>query len=170
MPDSHAPPDTSGIVLRAPLPGDLGWVVSRHGALYAQEYDWDVRFEGLVAGIVARYVEQLDPARERCWIAECDGERLGSAFVVRGDEPSVAKLRLVLVEPAARGRGLGRRLVREAMAFAREAGYRRMVLWTHDVLVAARAIYASEGFALRTSEPYEAFGHRLVNEVWERSL
>ena len=150
-------------------PGDLGWMVERHGTLYAREYGWDFDMEALVARVVADFAERHDPARERGWIAEVDGERAGSVFVVRQSE-TVAKLRLLILRPEARGLGLGGRLTDACIAFAREAGYRKLVLWTQSNLVAARAIYASRGFVLKKSEPNEAFGQQLVSETWELKL
>lgn len=161
--------DGRKIALRSHRPGDIGWVVSRHGALYAAEYGWDVRFEALVAEIAAKFIHQLDPARERCWIAEAAGEPLGCVFVVR-QTSTTAKLRLLLVEPRARGSGLGRRLVRECIAFARDKGYRKLVLWTQANLTAARAIYKAEGFVLVSTEKHNSFGARLTGEYWELKL
>jgi N-acetylglutamate synthase-like GNAT family acetyltransferase len=158
-----------GYVLREPRAGDLGWVVQRHGALYAEEYGWNAEFEGLVAGIVGKYVEHLDPTRERCWIAERDGENVGCVFVVR-QSASVAKLRLLLVEPNARGLGIGKRLVDECIAFSRAAGYRRLRLWTNSVLRAARHIYESSGFELIEENAHHSFGKDLVGETWELKL
>lgn len=157
------------VLLRAHRPGDLGWVVQAHGELYAREYGWGERFEALVAEIVAGFVADFDARRSRCWIAELDGERVGSVFVVPASK-TVAKLRLLLVDPRARGRGLGRRLVEESIEFARAQGYRRLVLWTQSNLVAARAIYRACGFELRKSEPHAAFGVKLSGEYWEKRL
>lgn len=154
------------IVLRPPQPGDFGWVVQRNGAIYAQDYGWDATYEALVARIVADYVENHDPKREAAWIAELDGERVGCVFCVRGSDEHTAKLRLLIVEPSARGHGLGKRLVAECVAFAKAHGYQAMELWTNSVLTAARAIYAKAGFELVASEPHHSFGHDLVGETW----
>ena len=155
--------------LRGPRPGDMGRVVALHGELYAREFGYDTRFEALVAGIAAGFVNDFDPRRERCWIAESNGEVVGSVFLVR-QSATVAKLRLLIIDPQARGQGLGRRLTRACIAFAREKGYRKIVLWTQSHLAAARAIYKAEGFALKSSQKHSSFGKRLVAETWELPL
>ncbi|MET8975610.1 GNAT family N-acetyltransferase [Streptomyces sp. NPDC004539] len=148
-------------------PGDLGWVVMAHGELYTREFGWDVSFEGFVARIVADYAED---SRERAaWIAEVDGERAGCVFCVRADDRT-AKLRLLLVDPRARGLGLGARLVGECLAYARDAGYAAITLWTNDILDSARHIYRKQGFELVAEEPHHSFGHDLVGQTWERRL
>jgi DNA-binding MarR family transcriptional regulator/GNAT superfamily N-acetyltransferase len=157
------------ITLRSHRPGDMGWVIHAHGRLYYEEYGWDERFEALVAGIAARFIQDLKKDRERCWIAEMDGEPVGSVFVVQ-ESSTVAKLRLLIVEPRARGKGLGRRLVGECIAFARAKGYRKLVLWTQANLAAARHIYGSAGFRRVKRQRHREFGVPLVGEYWELAL
>jgi DNA-binding MarR family transcriptional regulator/GNAT superfamily N-acetyltransferase len=156
-------------ILRPHQPGDLGWIVHRHGAVYAEEFGWDESFEALVAEVAAEFLKRFDAKRERCWIAEQEGEIVGSVLLVKARD-EVAKLRLLLVEKKARGLGIGERLIAECLRFARRAGYRRITLWTNDVLVSARRLYERAGFHLVRSEPHHSFGHDLVGETWEREL
>lgn len=160
---------TPGYILRDPQPGDMGWVIHRQGALYAQEYGWSTEFEALVAEIIVKYMRDYDPASDRCWIAEKDGKIVGSVFLVRHDA-TTAKLRLLYVEPSARGLGIGHRLVEECMRHARLQGYTRMVLWTNAGLDAARHIYEKAGFALIEEEQHHSFGKDLTGQTWARDL
>jgi DNA-binding MarR family transcriptional regulator/GNAT superfamily N-acetyltransferase len=164
-----APKSIPAIVLRPHEPGDMGWITSANAAIYAKEYGWDLSYEALVARITADFIDNFDAKRERCWIAELDGERVGSVFVVRKSD-EIAKLRLLILDPRARGLGLGRRLVEECLRFATSAGYSSMTLWTQSILTAARAIYSQTGFRLVAEEPHHSFGVDLIGETWEREL
>jgi DNA-binding MarR family transcriptional regulator/GNAT superfamily N-acetyltransferase len=159
----------AGFLLRSHRPGDIGWIVSRHGALYAQEYGWDISFEALAAEICAQFIRSYDPSREHCWIAEIGGEPAGSVFLVKASD-EVAKLRLLLVEKNARGLGLGRALTEQCIRFARQAGYTSITLWTQSILVAARGIYQRAGFRRIKEENHHSFGVDLVGETWELKL
>jgi DNA-binding MarR family transcriptional regulator/GNAT superfamily N-acetyltransferase len=166
---SSEPKAESDIVIRQPRPGDLGWVVARHAELYAREYGWAENFEGLCAQIVADFASKYDAKCERCWIAEMDGQNVGSVFLVK-DSDKVARLRLLLVDPAARGRGLGTRLTNECIRFARQCRYQSITLWTHKVLATARHVYERAGFRLTSSESRRSFGQNVVSEHWDLVL
>lgn len=159
----------ASVVLRSHRVGDMGWVISRQGAAYAADYNWDISYEALVAEICAQFIRNYDPAREHCWIAEVGGEPVGSIFLVKATD-EIAKLRLLQVEKKARGLGVGRALVEQCIQGARERGYKRMTLWTQSILVAARGIYQSAGFEMVATKPHHSFGHDLVGETWERDL
>ncbi|QYO65993.1 helix-turn-helix domain-containing GNAT family N-acetyltransferase [Leptolyngbya sp. 7M] len=161
--------EINSYLIRQPQAGDYGWVIQFNGELYKKEYGWDETYEGLVAEIVADFIKNFDPVRERCWIAEKNGENVGSVFLVKRDQET-AKLRLLIVDPKARGLGIGRRLVNECTRFARSAGYKKITLWTQSTLLAARHIYTKEGYKLINSEPHNSFGHDLVAETWELDL
>ena len=158
------------VIRRADRPGDLGWVVMAHGEVYYEQFGWNTDFEALVARIVADYATGHDPGREAAWIAEVGGERAGCVFLVAGDDPAVARLRILLVTPAARGLGAGARLVGECVRFAAAAGYATVTLWTNDVLTSARRIYQAFGFALVDEQPHRSFGHDLVGQTWTLDL
>ena len=166
---SDAPRAPPALVLRRPEPGDIGWIIHRQGRLYAEEYGWDETYEGLVAEILAAFIKNFDATRERAWIAEMDGAVVGSVFLVRQDD-AVAKLRLLYVEPEARGLSVGSRLVDEVIAFARLKGYATLTLWTNDVLAAARRIYEAAGFRLVSQGRHRSFGRDLVGQTWELTL
>src|SRR5262245_18956025 len=167
----RTPDEEASYMLRHPRPGDMGWMLERHGALYFAEYGWDERFETIVADVIARFMRDHDPARERAWIAERDGERVGCVMLTRHpDDHEVAKLRLLLVDPKARGLGLGARLVAECTAFARAAGYRKVTLWTNSVLHSARRLYIAAGYRLVEQVPHALFGEGLIGETWELVL
>jgi DNA-binding MarR family transcriptional regulator/ribosomal protein S18 acetylase RimI-like enzyme len=165
-----APASPHAPILRPPKHGDFGWIVSAHAEIYAKEYDWGDPFEGLCAQIVADFVNHYDPARERCWIAELNSEPVGSVMLVKDDEPDTARIRLLIVDPKARGLGLGNKLTQECISFARQAGYRKITLWTHSVLTAARHCYEKAGFTLTSSEKRHTWGQDVVAEYWDLTL
>ena len=176
-PGPAAAPPTGAVTLRPHRAGDIGWVISRHGAIYAHEYGWNLEFEGLVAQIAGQFLLRFDGAREACWIAERDGQPLGCVFLVQArddasgePEPGTAQLRLLIVEPSARGLGVGAQLVAACERFAREAGYARIRLWTQSILTGARAIYRKAGYRLIATEPHRSFGAELIGENWELTL
>ena len=164
-----APPAATSFELRSHRPGDMGWIIHRQGVLYHEEYGWNEEFEALVAEICAKFIQKLDPGREKCWVAERDGEIVGAIFCVTRSK-NVAQLRLLYVEPSARGLGIGTRLVQECIEFAQRTGYHKMVLWTNSVLHSARRIYEAEGFALAKEEKHTSFGHHLTSQTWELDL
>jgi len=166
---ADSPPRQRTVMLRDPRPGDFGWVVQQHGELYAREWGYNEEFEALVATIVAKYIDKFEPTREKCWIAEVDGERAGSVFLVRRSA-TTAQLRLLILTPAARGLGLGARLTDECIAFARATGYRKIVLWTQSHLLTARRIYQTRGFHIVQAERNDAYGKQLTSETWELKL
>jgi ribosomal protein S18 acetylase RimI-like enzyme len=161
---------TPSVILRQPKHGDFGWIVSRHAELYAQEYGWGDPFEGLCAQIVADFVNNYDAARERCWIADMNGENVGCVMLVKDEAPGTARIRLLIVDPKARGLGLGAQLTDECVKFAREAGYTKITLWTHSILTAARHCYEKAGFTLTSSEPRHTWGKDVVAEFWDMTL
>jgi DNA-binding MarR family transcriptional regulator/GNAT superfamily N-acetyltransferase len=163
------PEKAPAFIVRPHRPGDMGWVTQRHGALYSEEYGLNHKMEAYVAEVVAKFLREFEPLREHCWIAEQDGTRVGSVFIVK-ESDTVARLRLLIVEPRARGLGVGRRLVEECVRFSRQAGYGEVTLWTHSILTAARRIYASVGFAIVETETHDEFGPELVGETWNLRL
>ena len=163
------PPHDPIVLLRPPRPGDFGWVVERHGAIYAEEYGWDQTFEGLVTQIVLAFMKSADEKKQRCWVAERGGENVGCVFVTQHSD-RVAQLRLLLVEPSARRSGLGRRLIEESVRFARQSGYKRIILWTNSILKDAARLYLRAGFRVVSQKKHRSFGHALVGQTWERNL
>ena len=168
--DKTGAPTARNVTLRDPRPGDFGWIVAEHARVYSREYNWNDSFEGLVAQIVADFIKNFDQERERCWIAEMDGEPVGCVMVVKDEQPDTARIRLLLVAAKARGLGLGQRLTDECIAFAKARGYKKMTLWTHDCLKAARHCYAKRGFMLTSSDSKISFGQKVTSEIWDLSL